>query len=352
MAISGEIGEWQKMDISQAAYCVDKKLSITAFSKWKKKLHPNIKARHPVYRVRSKYYKFTKLPDEKIEALMKCFLKGMPAKQASEKTGIKQNSIYKFYNDFRLALVNGALVYPHLFFHTGVLLMLGAPPFLDNVIAATGNDMPAQKPNRRYAQLRYVKNMGWHEAKALKSNMQVLSALLIFYSTFKWELDEGVNYRNEAYRVFYKYSYATDRGLNPDIVVKPDLVETIAREIPKTIVARANWNSCYKGNERKSLLSEEFWVPLFRNRKFRNVTDPEWIKEMLKDFRWLLRRHKISEKHQVRSAYWDEIKPDLEKAHQSRMEQTKERLRIFPKKDGQWTLSELVAFGELQKEKK
>lgn len=350
-----KIRAWQKTNLPQSTYCKLNGLSITAFSKWKKKLHPNLTARHPVYKLKSKYYKFTKIPDQKIETLIRCFLLGTPAKNAAQESGIKQNTIYKFYNDFRLALINGALSYPQLFFHAGPLLMLGPPTHLHGVMRVVGELLPAHKPNNKSAVLRSRRNIGAKDTKHLKSNLQVLTSVFLYYCLYKWTLEEAFSFRERGFRIFYKHVYAPNNNLNPDLKLDDKMLISLYREINNTSVARANWDYWATKNERKPFheADAQFWTSLEIDREKRFIAHHnDWLKPLFKDFCWILKTHKISDKNQVRSSYWSEFFPTSEAVEQSRREHIKKRLKLFPKTKGPYTITELAMLGELEKENK
>ena len=349
-----KIRAWQKTNLPQSTYCELNGLSITAFSKWRKRLHPKLTVRHPVYKSKSKYYKFTKISDQKIEALIKCFLCGVPAKEASEKTGIRQNTIYTIYNDFRLAFVTNALLYWKLFNGAGTFLMLGMPPNLGYILRLMETYLPAHKPNKRAATIRSRKNLGVENEGSLKSNLQLLTTILIYFSKCRLTLAEAENFRSDGYRAFYKYVYAPHNNLNPGVVIKQPQLDWLQEEAKEPIVMWSNWNYCVTTNNRKPIFPNDFWIATTKNKEVEtNISEgSDWHRDMFRDFCWVLKHHKISEKHKVMSTYWDEFKPTWKETSRANIELIKERFRQSPKTKGQWTLSELVALGELQKEKK
>ena len=303
------IKTWRKSKLTQARYCQEHGLSPSDFSKWKKKLHPALKAVRPAYKTKSKYYKFTKVPDMDIELIMSCFLKGKTARFASEKSGVNLNTIYKFYNDFRLAIIDGALNYPHLFFGGGMVLLLGPPANLDWVKSMMNRYFPGFKPTMTSGQIRSRTKGATNDVSTLKSNVQLLTLVLFWHSFHDWSEEEIFVFRKWGYMLFYQYIYAPEHNLKPN-VWSDEIHVKLYREFGGTVVARALWDYWAVKRNHESFLPADSWTMLFSDREFRTpLNNKAWFDRMYSDFKWHLKKHRIGEKRNPRSAYWDEYYP-------------------------------------------
>lgn len=303
------IRAWQQSQLTQRQYCSEQKISATAFSKWKKKLHPNLKAGKKKYKTRSKYYKFTKVSDSDIELLMQCFLQGKAARTAAEASGINQNSVYKFYNDFRMAIVDGALLYPHLFYGAGMLLLLGPPPDLRRIRELFRVHFPGYTPTSKTGLVRSRTHQDAKDSPNMKTNIQVLT-LVLFYNAFHvWQEEEIFVFRKWGYVLFYHYIYAPEYGLNLN-AWNYEIHVKLLKEYHATTVARALWDYWANVRKHESYIKAEVWSVLYSDREVRLPSrDKEWLERMFGDFKWLLKKHRIGDKKMLRSNYWDEYAP-------------------------------------------
>ena len=306
------IKAWQKSKLTQARYCQEHGLSQSDFSKWKKKLHPKLKAARPAYKTKSKYYKFTKVADKEIEFVMRCFLNGNPARIASERTGLNQNTIYKIYNDFRLAIIDGALNYPHLFYGGGMVLLLGPPANLDWIKSMMNRYFPGFKATTSQGKIRSRSKSANKDISTLKTNIQIITLVLFWHSFHEWSEEEIFVFRKWGYMLFYQYIYAPEHNLKPN-EWSDDIHRKLYGEYSGTVVARGLWDYWALVRNYEPFLPADTWTMLFSDRKFRTPLDNKvWFDRMFSDFKWLLKKHRIGDDKTYRSTYWDEYYPPTE----------------------------------------
>jgi len=291
------IATWKAGKLSQADYCKQNNLSKSSFSKWKRKFYPKLKGARKHHVVKSRYYKFAKLPDDKIELLMQWFLIGIGAKKSSQYLGVSRDSVYKFYNDFRLAVIDGALLYPQLFFGVGPILTLGPISDMQYVF----NYAKTVFPELRKREYRISKK------GIVRSKIQVVYQLLIFNTLFKWTEGEVFLFRNMGFQFFYAFVYSAHHKLDGSDWNEQRLKQ-LANEFQLTTVARFNWEHWAGAREMVSFLPENNWIAIYKNRETR-VPDSTWMKTMFHDLKWVLRKHKRRDTRNPRSNYWDEFYP-------------------------------------------
>ena len=294
----GHIAAWKVGKLSQADYCALHNLSKSSFSKWKSKLHPKLKGARKRYVVKSRYYKFAKLPDEKIELLMRWFLRGIPVKKSAQYFGVSRDSAYKFYNDFRLAVIDGALLYPQLFFGVGPVLTLGPVSDMNYVLRYIGTVFPDVR-NREY---KYSKET------ILRSKIQIFYKTLLFNTFFKWDEGEVFLFRNMGFQIFYAFVYSAHHNLDSQDWNEQRLLQ-LANEFQLTHIARFNWEHWAEMREGVSFLPENNWKAIYKDREMR-LPDDMWLKTMLGDLKWVMRKHKKHDTRNPRSSYWDEFYPN------------------------------------------
>lgn len=312
--------------MTQAQYCAAHGLSKSAFSKWKNKLYPKLKGARKQYKTKSKYYKYTKLSDQQVESLLRSFLRGSPVEVAARKTSISKETVYKFYNDFRLAIVDGALAYPHLFFGAGMLLLLGPPANLDWIKNLVSSYFPGFRPTGMFGKIRSRTKANQDDTSNLKANIQVLTLVLFWHSFHTWRQEEIFLFRRWGYQLFYHHIYAPAKNLDP-LEWSDDRHRQLYGEVHASTAARAIWDFWATKHEYEPLLTKEVWTVIHSDREFRTpINNKAWFDRMYGDFKWLLKVHRIGESAAVRNAYWDEFYPttqetlDAEQAFQKRFE--------------------------------
>lgn len=306
---AGHIKAWKRGKMTQAQYCAANGLSKSAFSKWKNKLYPKLKGARKQYKTKSKYYKYTKLSDPQVESLLRSFLRGSPVEAAARKTSISKETVYKFYNDFRLAIVDGALAYPHLFFGAGMLLLLGPPANLDWIRNLVSSYFPGFRPTGMFGKIRSRTKDNPADTSNLKANIQVLTLVLFWHSFHKWSEEEIFVFRKWGYMLFFQYIYAPEHNLKPN-VWSDEIQMKLYREFGGTVVARALWDYWATKRNYDPFLPANSWTLLHSDREFRTpLNNKVWFNQMFADFKWLLKKHRIGEKRTPRSTYWDEYSP-------------------------------------------
>lgn len=300
------IKAWPKSGVSQADYCLKHKISVTAFSKWKLRFYPSWKHKNKIYKPKSKYYKFTKLSDETIEKLMLYFIVGISAKNSAEYSGISVKSVYNYYNDFRLALIDGALLYPQLFFGVGMILTLGPPHSPWKAINHIG---------RVFSNLK-ARSFQSTEKGKLRSKIQIVYLMLLYNSLYQWEEGEIFLSRQTGYEIFYRFIYSKHYQLdsnnwNEEIYLK------LLREVTATTVARSNWDYWANKQNHVSVMSEKQWAAIYQNRKNRAISEEGWINPMLHDLKWVMQKHRRKAQQAKLSNYWSEYIPDRDTVNQA-----------------------------------
>ena len=327
------IGEWRKTNLSQAAYCKLNNISISAFSKWKKRLHPKLGAHRIAYQAKSKYYKNSKVSDQKIEALIQCFFLGFSAKVASNRTGINQNTIYKYYNDFRLAFIDGAMTHPQLFSGAGMLLLLGPPHNLEWVKTFIGEHYPAHKCTNSKGEIHSRKKNEKDSLKAvqLKQNIQVISATLVYFCKFKWSMEEVFLYRQLGFQLFYRFVYAPYTKKDPNLWSDELMVELFGK-VSNTQVARSNWDYwAMHTSKDNGLIDIRWWLVITKERDFLTPEiQKNWVQRMTADLCWILKQNKIGDPVRIRNTYWDEFFPDNSSVIEEKNKLIEKFQELFP----------------------
>lgn len=293
------IHSWKKSGLSQADYCQANELSTSNFSKWKKKIAPGIKAKN--YRPKSKYSKFTKISDKEFEELMLSFFEGEPIQESSKRMGVSTKTISKLYNSFQDQVVSMALIYPHLFFHAGTLLLLGPPPdSLDRL------EFYKEKFEHRKNQVRSNDT----SEGSLRNNIELSYRLLVNYMSYEWSLAEGFVFREFGLKLYYGLIYSKENNTDPALW---------SSELYKKIVLETNLVSAYLENmgywanevSPNSYFPDEFWNEIFEDRQRRTI-DKSWAKSLANDLQWALKHSPMKGNKRFRNTYWDEYRPDDE----------------------------------------
>lgn len=291
------IHTWKNSGLSQAEYCSVNNLSTSNFSKWKKKIAPTAKPKH--YRPKSKYSKYTKLTDAEFELLMLSFFEGEEIQATEERTGISAKTISNLYRDLQDQVVSNALIYPHLFFHAGTLLLLGPPPDSQKRL-----DFYKEEFEHRKNQVRSNED----PKGQLRNNIELSFRLLVNYMSYEWSLAECFVFREVGMQLYYAFIYAEEHGTDPiawDVSLYKKLV--IETNLVNVFVANINyWATVRNGT---SYFEEENWDSIFRDRNRRKI-DKAWAQSLAHDLQWALKHSPMKGKKKRRNAYWDEFRPD------------------------------------------
>ena len=287
---------WCSSSFTQSLYCHKNGLSESVFSKWKKRLHPNLR-KNRRYKLKSKYYKFTKLSDRKLEALMSFFVIGASVKKTAETFKVSEKTIYRMNEYFRAAMLDGALNHPQLFFGAGMLVLFGPP-----------NDIKSCLDIVRYIFPNMV-GREWNieiEKNIIRNKIRIVQQMLVYYTLFEWTEAETYLFRQLGFKVFYRLMYAKKNNLDESIW-SYELYSRLSNEISAPGVARANWEYWAARKNIKSLLLADEWKAIIhRDRNITNI-DKKWSHRMLYDLKWILQKQKIKDTRQIRSNYWDKL---------------------------------------------
>lgn len=275
---------WKKGTDTQSEYCIKNKISQSAFSKWKNKLLPNDAKAHRVKQYKNKYFKNSKLSNGQIEGLFAAFLCDVPAKVAGNKLGISDASAYKYYDKIRNDFIEGALNYPHLFFGSGMLMILGAPP---DVHKLTRRFKPINPSTKGREKLLYY----------------ALCNVLICHSFRKWTVSETYYFWFQGLRLYFLNHYAEDHGLSEDdwdmgMAVK---MQNKVSLIKMTI---STWMDWIKDGGGRTPFSKDVWDAMRHQHEY-HADGEAWLKSMLHDLKWVVERNN----NLRRSTYWDFFKP-------------------------------------------
>ncbi len=291
------INSWKTSGLSQAEYCSVNNLSTSNFSKWKKKIAPNLKPKN--YRSKSKYSKFTKLSDSEFELLMLSFFEGEEIKNTEKRTGISAKTISNIYHAFQDQVVSNALIYPHLFFHAGTLLLLGPPPDSQERL-----DFYKEKFEHRKNQVRSNESLEGQ----LRNNIELSFRLLTNYMSYEWTLTECFVFREVGLQLYYAFIYAEEHGTDP-AVWDVSLYKKLALETNLVNVFVANMGHWATERNATSYFIDENWGTIFRNRNTRAI-DKRWAETLTRDLQWALKHSPMKGKKKLRNTYWDEYRPD------------------------------------------
>lgn len=291
------IDAWKRSGISQKEYCSLNNLSPGNFSKWKKKLAPAAKPAR--YKAQNKYAKFTKLSNTEFEKLVLAFFEGEEITETESKTGVSARTIADLYRDLQDQVISNALIYPHLFFHAGTLLLLGPPPDAQERLDFYKDTFAFRKSQ--------VRSNETPEGQ-LRNNIEITFRLLVNFMSYEWSLAECFVFRELGLQIYYEHIYAKEHDTDPyhwdDVLYKQLVIET-------NLVNAFKANMDYWAIERKGecYLFEEAWNALFKNRT-RRMIDKTWAKNLAHDLLWALKNSPIKGRKKLRSGYWDEYRPD------------------------------------------
>lgn len=278
------VQEWKKGRLIQSEYCIKNKISEPAFSKWKTKLFPKQIGTRRLKQLKNKYYKNSKLSNQQIENLFVGFLCDVPAKVAAKGSDISEATAYKYYNKIRYDLVNGALNYPLLFFGSGMLLILGAPPDVHELARKFKPISPSIKGREKHI-------------------YYALCNVLICHSFRKWTVSEIYYFWFQGLRAYFLKHYAKSHGLN-----ESDWNMAMAVQMQNKIsIAKMTvtiWLDWIKEGGNTTPFSEDVWEAIRYQHDY-HADAKSWIKPMLHDLKWVVERNN----NLKRSTYWDFFKP-------------------------------------------
>lgn len=243
---------------------------------------------------------------------MVSFFGGEDIRATANKTGISSKTIATTYHTFQDHVVSNALIYPHLFFHAGPLLLLGPPPDSQARLASYRDEFENRKSQ--------VRSNEEPEGR-LRNNIEISFRLLMNYMTYEWSLAEAFVFREIGLELYYIFTYCAQHGTDPNIW-DLELHKKMALEINLVIAFVANMNHWATERHGESYFENQNWEGVFRERARRDINDA-WTMALVQDLQWTLQRNPIKGKRKLRNTYWDEYAPG-----DTAIEEAKRRLAI------------------------
>lgn len=287
-----DVKAWHESNVSQAEYCNLNALSQSAFSKWKKQLHPKL-GRYKERKPKNTYLKFAKITEEQTDILIRGFLSDTPTQDLAAKANISVKTCYKYLRILRKNLIIGAVNYPPLFNGAGMLLFFGPPPHI----------------HKRLVE----KYRGKNKKPSKRELSNLMKEVLIDHSRYDWTIAETWFFYSYGWAFFYRDIYSKIHGLEGETMTKHHRKFMHAEFTVGQAVTQL-WQ-LYVANDMQVFLTEDTWKAIY----FGHSQDMsrKHQRNLIHDLKWVLSNHDPLR----RNTYWDTYKPE-----QSELDTVKEKL--------------------------
>lgn len=287
-----DIKAWHQSNTSQAEYCNLNALSQSAFSKWKKQLHPEL-GRYKERKPKSSYLKFAKITDEQIDILIRDFLSDTSAQDLAVKANISIKTCYKYLREIRKCLFIGATEYPALFNGAGMLLFLGPPPHIHERLVE--------------------KYRGKNKKPSKRELSNIMKESIVDHSRYDWTLAEAWFFYTYGWMFFYRDVYSKIHGFEGEPMTKHHIKFMQAEYTVGQAVSQL-WEF-YVASDMQAFLTEDTWNAIYYERS--EVVSRKHRRNLIHDLKWVLCNHDPLR----RNTYWDTYKPE-----QSEFDSVREKL--------------------------
>lgn len=275
------IKQWHKVSKTQADYCNLYAISQSTFSKWKNKLHPELKGCREKKKQKNQYVKFAKISSDQVELLIRGFLADTPVTELSHQANVSLRTCYKYLDRIGWYFAKGATEYPALFNGAGMLLFFGPPPHIHQHLLE--------------------KYKGKKKKIGKRKISKIVKEIIIYHSHYDWSVAEAWFFYVHGWWLFYKEIYSKIHGLEGKPLTDRHR-KFMQTEYSVGQVVNRLWEH-YFVNDMEELLTKETWDAVYYEHSF--DSSAKYKQAMFHDLKWIMLNHDPLK----RNTYWDSFKP-------------------------------------------